>query len=98
MIGTFQVRVEVPDDIVRQLPDERQLVSPSQRGQLECPKPHKGRRHPAHHRTRLIRCVSTAQGITHVFRNVITDQHILTLCSIHILVAVSQVQKAQHCK
>lgn len=37
MIGTFQVRVEVPDDIVRQLPDERQLVSPRSAGSWNVP-------------------------------------------------------------
>lgn len=58
---TFQMRVQVPDDIVCQLPDERQLVAPSQRGQLERPEAHEGRRDPAHHRARLIRCISTAQ-------------------------------------
>ena len=38
---TFQVGVQVLDDIVCQLPDKRQLVAPSQRGQLERPEAHK---------------------------------------------------------
>ena len=59
---TFQVRVQVPDDIVCQLPDKWQLVAAAQRGELERPEAHKGWRHTAHHRAGLIRCVSAAQA------------------------------------